>query len=77
MAKKKHILFDPSGLLEQKESKSPPEKDLGKSGGGGKASRRDLRALIKTLWAIHGTLEALTAALVAAKDKLEDQVNRQ
>ena len=53
------------------------EQQLHKDSSKGKAPRRDLKALIKTLWAVIDKMSDLEGALAAISDKLDEMLNRQ
>lgn len=55
--------MDPLGQLKENGADRLTEGELRKAYGGGRATRHDLRGLVKTLWAIGEKAEGLTAAV--------------
>lgn len=77
MAEKHQEILDLLDRNELDKAKPTPKQDLYKDGGGGRSSKRDLRALIKTAWAINGKLDDLIGVMTAVLEKLEDLINLQ
>ena len=55
--------MDPLGQLNSNGGKLLSESDLRKVYGGGKATRHDLRGLVKTMWAFSEKVDVLAAAM--------------
>ncbi len=53
------------------------KKELKPAAGGIKVPRRDLKALVKTLWAVIDKISDLEGAITAISDKLDELLNRQ
>jgi len=46
-----------------------------KEPGGGRASRRDLRALVRTLWELIDKVESLDSAILALGERIDELIN--
>lgn len=77
MTQKNQTISEPFGEFQLKAPKPLPEQQLEQEQSSSRASRRDLKVLIKTLWAIIDKLDDVEGALNALSDKLEDMLNRQ
>ena len=77
MAKNNQATLDLLAQAHRGHSKSRIEKDLHHKGGGVKVPKRDLKALVKTLWAVIDKIDNLEGAITAISDKLDEMLNRQ